>query len=306
MMRQASLMTISLVLLTTCFVAQVRKDDSKSENRPRIVGTWELVSTEEHLTDGSKRPYSDVGPRGQGYLMYTADGHMCAAGMNPDRPRWEDVNTPTELEKLRAIDGFFGYCGRYEIDVLNHAIYHYPEVALDPNAVGTKQIRPYSFDSGILSFSDKDTTPGVESYAIRWKKMPSIDPAPSAQDDPVAWITEYEHNTAAADLAGDVPFYQKYLADEWSDGMSNGQFQTKQELISDLSDKAHNITFHETLSDIKVRVYGDTAVATYKEMYDALTGGKRIARTIITTDTFAKISGQWKLVAAHSSAVAHP
>ena len=86
MMRQASLMTISLVLITTCLVAQVRKDDSKSENRPQIVGTWELVSTEERLTDGSKRPYSDVGPRGQGYLMYTADGHMCAAGMNPDRP----------------------------------------------------------------------------------------------------------------------------------------------------------------------------------------------------------------------------
>jgi ketosteroid isomerase-like protein len=227
--------------------------------------------------------------------------------MNPDRPRWKDVNKPTEIEKLSAIDGFFGYCGRYEIDTLNHAIYHFPEVALDPNAIGTKQIRPYKFDSGILTFSDdKDTPPGVESYAIRWKKMASIDPAPSAQDDPVAWITDYEHNAAAADLAGDVSFYQENLADDWSDGMSNGQIQTKQELISDLTDKAHNITFRETLSDIKVRVYGDRAVATYRERYNALTGGNRIAKTIITTDTFAKIDGQWKLVAAHSSAVAHP
>src|ERR1700722_3327403 len=234
MMRQASLITISFVSIVTCLIGQARKDDGKSENPPRIIGTWELVSTEEQLTDGSKRPYLDVGPRGQGYLMYTADGHMCAAGMNPDRLRWKDVNTPTETEKLRAIDGFFGYCGRYEIDTSNHAIYHYPEVAVDPNAVGTKQIRPYSFDSGILTFSDKDTTPGVESYAIRWKKMPSTDPAASPQDDPVAWITEYEHNAAAADLAGDVSFYRKNLADDWSDGMSNGQFQTKQELISDL------------------------------------------------------------------------
>jgi hypothetical protein len=41
-------------------------------------------------------------------------------------------------------------------------------------------------------------------------------------------------------------------------------------------------------------------------MYDALISGKRVSKTIITTDTFAKIGGQWKLVAAHSSAVAHP
>jgi hypothetical protein len=43
--------------------------------------------------------------------------------------------------------------------------------------------------------------------------------------------------------------------------------------ISDLTDKAHNITFRETLANVKVRVYGDTAVANYTETYDALTSG---------------------------------
>lgn len=33
---------------------------------------------------------------------------------------------------------------------------------------------------------------------------------------------------------------------------------------------------------------------------------KRLAKTIITTDTFVKVGGQWKLGAAHSSAVAYP
>jgi len=137
--------------------------------------------------------------------------------------------------------------------------------------------------------------------------MISAKPANSEpKDDPIAWITQYENDAAAADLAGDVSFYQKNLKDDWSDGMSNGQFQTKKKLISDLTDKAHNITFHETLANMKVRVYGDTAVATYTETYDALTSGKRVAKTIITTDTFVKVGGQWKLAAAHSSAVAHP
>jgi len=141
------------------------------EAQERIIGSWELVSTEEQMTDGSRRPYTDVGPKGKGYLMYTADGHMCATGMNPDRPAWSDVNKPTDAEKLRAMEGFFGYCGRYKIDTANHVIYHYPEVALDPNLMGTEQKRPYTLDNDLLTFSDKDTTPGVESYSIKWKKM---------------------------------------------------------------------------------------------------------------------------------------
>ena len=81
--------------------------DSVSSVRAQIIGTWELVSSEEHMTDGSKRPYQDIWPNGKRYLMYTPDGHMCAAGMNPDRPPWNDTNKPTDAEKLRAIAGFF-------------------------------------------------------------------------------------------------------------------------------------------------------------------------------------------------------
>lgn len=127
--------------------------------------------------------------------------------------------------------------------------------------------------------------------------------ANSEPEDGVAWMTQYEHDAAAADLSGDVSFYQRNVADDWTDGMSNGRFQNKKELISDLTDKANNITFHETISDLKVRPYGDTAIATYTEMYDALISGKRVSKTIITTDTFVRMGGQWKLVAAHSSAV---
>src|SRR5690242_2463428 len=147
MIRLVSALAAGLALIAVCSVAEARKQDSSRNVQARIVGTWELVSTEERMTDGSKRPYIDVGPRGKGYLIYTADGHMCATGMNPERPAWRDEESPTEAEKLRAMDGFFGYCGRYEIDAINHVIYHYPEVALDPNAVGTKQARPYELDA---------------------------------------------------------------------------------------------------------------------------------------------------------------
>ena len=86
-------------------------------------------------------------------------------------------------------------------------------------------------------------------------------PANSEPEDPVAVITQWEHDAAAADQAGDISFFQKNLSDDWTDGMSNGKFQSKKDLISDLTGKTHFTMLHETLSDLKVRVYGDTAVA---------------------------------------------
>lgn len=169
MIRKALVLAVGLIVTVVCLVAEVRKNGT-SKDRARIIGTWELVSTEEVMTDGTKRPYRDVGPNGKGYLVYTSDGHMCAAGMNPERPAWRDADKPTDAEKLNAMEGFFSYCGRYEIDQASHTIYHYPEVALQPNFVGSRQTRPYKLDSRTLTFSDKDTAPGVERYTISWKK----------------------------------------------------------------------------------------------------------------------------------------
>jgi hypothetical protein len=98
-----------------------------------------------------------------------------------------------------------------------------------------------------ITFIGRALIAGVTALAMT---MICARPANSEpKDDPIAWITQYENDAAAADLAGDVSFYQKNLTDDWSDGMSNGQFQTKKELISDLTDTAHNITFHETLAN---------------------------------------------------------
>ena len=70
MIRPASALILGLVLTTVCFRVTARGDqDSVGSVRAQIIGTWELVSAEEHMTDGSKRPYQDIGPNGKGYLM---------------------------------------------------------------------------------------------------------------------------------------------------------------------------------------------------------------------------------------------
>ncbi len=137
--------------------------------RERIVGTWKLVSTEEKLRDGSTRPYPDLGADAVGYLMYAADGHMCAALMKPARPKWQG-NDPTDAEKISAGSGFFAYCGTYSVDEKNGVITHYPEVSYSPNFLGTAQRRPYRFEGDRMIFSDVAASGEVERWTITWEK----------------------------------------------------------------------------------------------------------------------------------------
>jgi len=122
------------------------------------------------------------------------------------------------------------------------------------------------------------------------------------KSDAVAAITKLENDGVKADLANDKTFYEKVLADDWTGGDSEGAWFTKAETLKMMDDTKNNKMNSEKISDLKVRVYGgNTAVATYKDTYDSLFNGQHRARTVICTDTFVKIGGEWKQVASHAS-----
>jgi len=119
--------------------------------------------------------------------------------------------------------------------------------------------------------------------------------------DVVAAITKLENDAVKADLAGDTAFFEKVLAVDWTIGDSEGIWYTKPESLKLMADIQHNKTNSEKLSELKVRVYGNAAVATYKDTYDSLFKGEHKARTVIATDTFVKMGNEWKVVASHIS-----
>ena len=119
----------------------------------------------------------------------------------------------------------------------------------------------------------------------------------------VTAISDLEDGAVKADLAGDTTFYQKVLAEDWARGDSDGTYYTKAELLRLMADPKNFKTNSEKLSGLKVRVYGNTAVASYKDTYDILIMGERRAHTIIATDTFVSMGGEWKQVASHGSEV---
>jgi len=81
--------------------------------------------------------------------------------------------------------------------------------------------------------------------------------------DVVTAISNLENDGVKADLAGDPAFYQKVLAEDWTRGDSDGTYYTKADLLNLMADAKNIKTNSEKLSELKVRVYDNTAVATY-------------------------------------------
>ena len=161
------LLAVSVFLLCAHAFGQ-----SESEVHDRLVGTWKLVSTEQTLKDGRTRPFRQFGPQGKGFLMYQADGYMCANLVNPERAEWANSAQASKEEALAAGEGTFAYCGRYEIDVQKQQIIHLPEVATNPGYVNSRQIRPYRFEGDKLILGDavKDD-PEVVRWKIVWERV---------------------------------------------------------------------------------------------------------------------------------------
>jgi hypothetical protein len=119
--------------------------------------------------------------------------------------------------------------------------------------------------------------------------------------DTVAAITKLEDDSVKADLASDRSWPEKFLADDWIGCDSNGKWFTKAEVLKMVADIKNNKYNSEKISDLKVRVYGNTAVATYKDTYDAMVEGQHRARSVLSTDVWVKMDSDWKQVSSQGT-----
>jgi|SRR5579862_7170286 len=163
---------IAFLLMACLFSNAVWAQSSAAEVKQRLVGTWKVVSSRRTLKNGTKAFDPALGPHGMGFLIYSADGQMCAELMNPDRPAWKNNLKPTDQEKVSAFNGSFAYCGRYEIDTEKHVLVHLPEVSMTQNYVGTRQIRPFRFEGTRMILADKAIDdPEIDSWEVVWEKV---------------------------------------------------------------------------------------------------------------------------------------
>jgi hypothetical protein len=130
--------------------------------------------------------------------------------------------------------------------------------------------------------------------------VPLLNSQQGSDSDAVAAITEMENEGVKADLAHDTSWTKKNLADDYVAGTSFGEWETKASQLKDAENPA-NKTNSSALSDMKVNVYGNTAIARYVDTYDDVRNGQHRSRKVICTDTWVNEGGAWKQVADHCS-----
>jgi hypothetical protein len=139
-----------------------------------LVGSWRLVSNEEHRADGSVTAVWGRSPGGS--LMYQANGRMAVQLMDPRRRNFasEDRVAGTPEEVKQAFAGYLAYFGSFRVDEAAGVVIHHVEGATFPNLIGTEQRRLFVLSGNRLTL----TTPPLfragrtSTYVLVWEREP--------------------------------------------------------------------------------------------------------------------------------------
>jgi ketosteroid isomerase-like protein len=121
-------------------------------------------------------------------------------------------------------------------------------------------------------------------------------------DSPHKEIEGLEADWREAQLTNNVSVVDRLLADDYLGISSNGTLETKADELARRKSGALRIT-HLDLSDIKVRIYGDTAVVTSKAELVGTSGDRDISGHFRYTRVYSNRDGQWRIVSFEASRI---
>jgi ketosteroid isomerase-like protein len=116
-------------------------------------------------------------------------------------------------------------------------------------------------------------------------------------------LMQIERDLAKASIGHDTAMLERMEADDYTFTTPEGSVITKAEDIAGLKSGDFKAESHD-LTDMKVRVYGDTAIVTGLNTMKASYKGQDLSGAYRFTDVFVRRDGRWQIVAAHASRVA--
>lgn len=133
----------------------------------------------------------------------------------------------------------------------------------------------------------------------RWQVVAS-ESAPLTDEQ---MLRRIEREWEDANKNKDKAWFERTFTDEYTAINAVGKMFTKTEDIADTLSNTDTITSAE-LSDMRVRVYGDTAVVTGRLHRVGKDKNGNFDRNYIFTDTFVKRDGRWQVIATQATFVA--
>ena len=115
-------------------------------------------------------------------------------------------------------------------------------------------------------------------------------------------IEGLESDWRAAQLSNNLTEVDRLLADDYLGISANGTLETKADEMTRRRSGSLQITQLE-LSDIKVRIYGDTAVVTSRADLIGKNAGRDISGRYRYTRVYSNRDGQWRIVSFEASKI---
>ncbi len=122
-----------------------------------------------------------------------------------------------------------------------------------------------------------------------------------------AELMQLERDIGQANIRRDKAFFERVEGDEFIFTDSAGGITTKTEDVASLDKPPGEFRLVSyDLDDMKVSVYGKTAVVTGRTTTVSRGKDREITNRSRFTDVFVKRSGRWQIVAGHASRIREP
>lgn len=137
----------------------------------QVIGCWKLVSYEFRDPEGELLPISPWGDDPVGTIIMDDKNHFSAQIMRKNRPEFDSDSPSSEVMKF-AYAGYMAYFGTFEVNADEGILINRVEGSLNPDWVGTEQIRHFEFSYGqlVLRTPPMDTGKTQMTGTLVWEK----------------------------------------------------------------------------------------------------------------------------------------
>ncbi len=145
--------------------------DIENDRAMQFVGAWHLKSWT--ITDSTRDKISHpFGLAPIGLITYSDDGWMSATVSSEQRDSFSSgdrLRSQPDNRLAEAYKSYFSYTGSYELN--EDEITHWVTMSLNPNMVGTKQVRKFKFVENQLHLSGIEKNElNTRTHSLIWQR----------------------------------------------------------------------------------------------------------------------------------------